>query len=158
MSIIVLPPLFFLSGTSLFFMRYFIIEQTNSYHQLVNMSISFKMNSKNYYSLNPDEVHISSACLSENEASIPYFSALLSQDEQERASGFRFVRDQKRYTISRGILRSLLARYLGEAPQKIEILYGLWGGFVRQSTNIPLIRRNYPTLTQMHLPNEFHLI
>ena len=31
-------------------------------------------------------------------------------------------------------------------------------GFVRQSTSIPLIRRNYPALTQTHLPNEFHLL
>lgn len=84
------------------------------------------MNSKEYHPLNLDEVHIWSACL-EDECNVPYFSSLLSQDEQERASRFRFSRDQKRYTISRGILRSLLARYLGEAPQRIEILYGLWG-------------------------------
>ena len=32
------------------------------------------------------------------------------------------------------------------------------GGFVRQGTSTPLIRRNYPILTQTHLPNEFHLL
>jgi 4'-phosphopantetheinyl transferase len=85
------------------------------------------MESNHYFSLNFDEVHIWSACLSENEASLPYFTSLLSQDEQERASHFKFSRDQERYTISRGILRSLLAGYLEEPLQKIEILYGLWG-------------------------------
>jgi 4'-phosphopantetheinyl transferase len=77
--------------------------------------------------LKPNEVHIWSACLSKNESKATYFSALLSGDERERASCFKFSRDQKRYTISRGILRSLLAAYLGETPQKIEIAYGLWG-------------------------------
>ncbi|MBY0272702.1 MAG: 4'-phosphopantetheinyl transferase superfamily protein [Alphaproteobacteria bacterium] len=85
------------------------------------------MKSKDCFFLNLDEVHIWSACLSENEANLPYFSSLLSQDEQKRASHFKFSKDQKRYTISRGILRSLLAEYLGEPLQKIEILYGLWG-------------------------------
>ncbi|MBY0272897.1 MAG: 4'-phosphopantetheinyl transferase superfamily protein [Alphaproteobacteria bacterium] len=85
------------------------------------------MESKDCFSLKFNEVHIWSACLSENETSLPYFTSLLSQDEQERASHFKFSRDQKRYTISRGILRSLLAGYLREPLQKIEILYGLWG-------------------------------
>jgi len=85
------------------------------------------MNSKEYHPLKLNEVHIWSACLSENESQMPYFASLLSHDEQERASCFRFFRDQKRFTLSRGILRSLLAGYLGEAPQRIEILYGLWG-------------------------------
>ena len=91
------------------------------------MSLSIKMNPKDYFFLNPDEVHVWSACLSENESNLPYFTTLLSQDEQEKANHFRFSRDQKRYTISRGILRNLLAEYLREMPQRIDILYGLWG-------------------------------
>ncbi|MBX9785782.1 MAG: 4'-phosphopantetheinyl transferase superfamily protein [Alphaproteobacteria bacterium] len=85
------------------------------------------MESNHCFSLKFHEVHIWSACLSANEASLPYFASILSRDEQERANDFKFSRDQKRYTISRGILRSLLAGYLGELPHKIEILYGLWG-------------------------------
>lgn len=91
------------------------------------MSLSFKMESKDCFFLNSDEVHIWSGCLTENETNLPYFTSLLSQDEQERANCFRFSREQKRYIISRGILRSLLAGYLEELPQKIEILYGFWG-------------------------------
>ncbi|MBX9621530.1 MAG: 4'-phosphopantetheinyl transferase superfamily protein [Alphaproteobacteria bacterium] len=72
-------------------------------------------------------MHIWSACLSENEANLPCFTSLLSQDEQKKASHFKFSKDQKKYTISRGILRTLLVEYLGKPLQKIEILYGLWG-------------------------------
>jgi 4'-phosphopantetheinyl transferase len=85
------------------------------------------MESKDCFSLKFNEVHIWSAYLSENEANLPCFTSLLSQDEQKRASHFKFSKDQKKYTISRGILRTLLAEYLGEPLQKIEILYGLWG-------------------------------
>lgn len=75
----------------------------------------------------PDEVHIWSASLSEVNNDVAYFSSLLSKDEHERANSFRFYKDQRQYTIARGILRSLLAGYLGESPQTIEIAYGLWG-------------------------------
>lgn len=84
------------------------------------------MSSKDYFSLCSDEVHIWSACLSENEKNISYFTSLLSQDEQEKANCFKFFRDQQKYIVSRGILRSLLAGYLGTL-QRIEIVYGLWG-------------------------------
>lgn len=85
------------------------------------------MNSKNSFLLNSGEVHIWSACLSKNENEISYFTSLLSQDEKEKASHFKFSKDQKRYTISRGILRCLLGKYLREDPEEIEFLYGLWG-------------------------------
>ncbi|MBP6952678.1 MAG: 4'-phosphopantetheinyl transferase superfamily protein [Alphaproteobacteria bacterium] len=76
--------------------------------------------------LKSDEVHIWSASLSEAKNDVAYFASLLSKDEHEQANSFRFYKDQKQYTISRGILRSLLAGYLEEAPQTIEIAYGLW--------------------------------
>lgn len=85
------------------------------------------MESKKHPLIKPDEVHIWTACFSENENNATYFASLLSQDEKERASHYRFFRDQQKYTISRGILRRLLGEYLGETPQKVEILYGLWG-------------------------------
>ena len=77
--------------------------------------------------LSSDEVHIWLASLSETNDDFVYFASLLSKDEHERANSFRFSRDQRQYTMARGILRSLLARYLGGFPQTIEIVYGLWG-------------------------------
>lgn len=91
------------------------------------MSSNFNVKIKECAVLTSDEVHIWLASLSEDKNDIDYFTSLLSQDERERASSFRFSKDQHRYTISRGILRTLLAEYLGEAPRTIEITYGLWG-------------------------------
>lgn len=73
------------------------------------------------------EVHIWSACLTENEDDLSYFSVLLSEDEHQRADGLKFTKDKYAFVISRGILRCLLGRYLKEDPHQIDILYGLWG-------------------------------
>jgi 4'-phosphopantetheinyl transferase len=45
--------------------------------------------------------------------------ALLSADELARASRFHFERDRARYTASRGVLRSILARYLDADPASL---------------------------------------
>ena len=74
-----------------------------------------------------NEIHIWSACLLENEPNIPYFLSTLSKDEYHKARNFKFQKDQQGFIISRGILRCLLGRYLNEEPQRIEILYNLWG-------------------------------
>lgn len=94
---------------------------------LTNIPLRLEMQLKDSFLLNSGEVHIWSACLSENENEISYFTSLLSQDEKEKANQFRLSEDQKRYTISRGILRCLLGNYLRETPEEIEFLYGLWG-------------------------------
>lgn len=91
------------------------------------MNFSLKMNLKGSFYLDPEEVHIWSACLSENDNKILYYASLLSQNEQKRVSSFQFRKDQSRYIISRGILRCLLGRYLEEEPKRIDILYGFWG-------------------------------
>jgi 4'-phosphopantetheinyl transferase len=91
------------------------------------MDFNFKMKSKQCLTLKLDDVHIWSVCLLDNERDIYYLSSLLSKDEEERAGRFRFPRDQERFIITRGILRCLLAGYLEETPQAIEIMYGLWG-------------------------------
>ncbi len=51
----------------------------------------------------------------------------LSPDERERASKFHFVRDQQRFIASRGILRDILARYLGRSPSALHFSYGPFG-------------------------------
>ena len=85
------------------------------------------MESKKRITFQSDEVHIWSACLSDNEIDINYFISILSQDEYERANNFKFPKNKKQFTIARGILRCLLANYLGVSPQSIKIAYGLWG-------------------------------
>ena len=49
---------------------------------------------------------------------------LLSHDERERASAFRFARDRNRYVVGRGVLRGLLGRYTGADPASLEFRYG----------------------------------
>lgn len=51
----------------------------------------------------------------------------LSSDERERASKFHFPADQQRFIASRGILREILARYLGRSPSTLHFSYGPFG-------------------------------
>ena len=91
------------------------------------MNLNSKLQPKALSPLKLEEVHVWSACLPDNERDINYFASLLSEDECQKADSFRFPKDQNSFIISRGILRSLLAMYLGEEPQNLEIMYGLWG-------------------------------
>ncbi|OJW54543.1 MAG: hypothetical protein BGO67_10135 [Alphaproteobacteria bacterium 41-28] len=77
--------------------------------------------------IDPKGVHIWLASLIENERDILLYQSVLSQKELARASNYKFSKDQRRYILSRGILRCLLSRYLGQKPQDINILYSPWG-------------------------------
>ena len=54
-------------------------------------------------------------------------AALLSESERNRAARFVFDRDRRRFIVSRGRLRRLLAERLGLAPQSVELTYGAYG-------------------------------
>ncbi len=49
---------------------------------------------------------------------------LLSDDEVRRADSFKFVHLRRAFIMTRGLLRSLLARYLGTAPETIRFTTG----------------------------------
>jgi 4'-phosphopantetheinyl transferase len=53
--------------------------------------------------------------------------AILSRDEIERASRFRFEDDRSRFIASRSILRQLLSLYLACEPESISLEYNTWG-------------------------------
>ncbi len=55
--------------------------------------------------------------------SIDFFAKLLSSDEQIRADRFRFAQHRQRFIAGRGILRSLLGRYLQIAPDQLQFTY-----------------------------------
>jgi len=55
------------------------------------------------------------------------YKDLLSPDERESAHRFRSFLDRDRYTVGRGVLRSILARYLGQAPESLRFAYGARG-------------------------------
>src|SRR5882724_10871090 len=69
------------------------------------------------------DVHIWLARLDPAESSVLQLQALLSDDELQRAAPFRFERDRRRFVAARGLLRSLLGRYLKRQPQAIRFLY-----------------------------------
>jgi len=49
---------------------------------------------------------------------------LLAADETARADRFRFDRHRRRYIVGRGVLRTLLGRYLDRDPRQIRFRYG----------------------------------
>jgi 4'-phosphopantetheinyl transferase len=52
---------------------------------------------------------------------------LLSPDERARAERYHFQIDRDRFVAARGILRTLLGRYLRASPNSIEFKYGAYG-------------------------------
>src|SRR5215217_8648014 len=54
-------------------------------------------------------------------------SALLSADEWQRARDFRLEHLRDRFTITRGVLRALLARYVDAAANSLRFVYGRRG-------------------------------
>lgn len=78
-------------------------------------------------SLGSREVHVWRAHLPEHTTHLAALSSLLSPDERTSAARFRFASDRERYTLSRGLLRVILSRYLAVAPERLEFSYGPQG-------------------------------
>lgn len=74
-------------------------------------------------SLTDLEVHVWQATLDMPPEVIHSLMTLLSPDEQARAARFRFEAHQHRFVAGRGILRSILACYLGLSPAQLEFSY-----------------------------------
>jgi 4'-phosphopantetheinyl transferase len=73
------------------------------------------------------EVHVWSTKISALAVEEPRFFGMLDALERERALRFRFAWDRSAYVISHGVLRELLARYVGRAPELLEFGVGEWG-------------------------------
>lgn len=54
-------------------------------------------------------------------------SCYLSEDEQQRAAKFHFALHRRRFIANRGIVRSLLGRYLDCHPKAVAFNYGAYG-------------------------------
>jgi 4'-phosphopantetheinyl transferase len=77
--------------------------------------------------LEENTVDIWSADLDRSPHEVCRLHDTLSPDERERASKFHFAEDQQRFIASRGILRDVLARYLGRSPSALHFSYGPFG-------------------------------
>jgi 4'-phosphopantetheinyl transferase len=69
-------------------------------------------------------VHVWRASLSVTHEVLGRLSAHLDESERTRASRFIFERDRDHFIAARGILRELLARYLGCSPEGLRFAYG----------------------------------
>lgn len=74
--------------------------------------------------LTGSDLHIWAALLSGSPDELAYFHSLLNAEEKARAERFYFERDRNRYIFGRGILRTLLAGYLGIEAAEIRMTYG----------------------------------
>lgn len=59
----------------------------------------------------------------QSDEALAALALLLSEDETARAREFYFERDRRRFVVGRGALRSILSRYLGQAPREIRFRY-----------------------------------
>ena len=78
----------------------------------------------NALTLQPDEVHVWRVALDQPDAVVERLAETLAPDEASRAARFYFDRDRRHYTVGRGILRTLLGRYLDQPPTTLAFAYG----------------------------------
>lgn len=71
------------------------------------------------------EVHLWQAALDGRPADI--FESFLSPDELTRANRFHFIKDRNHFVVARGLLRNLLAAYLGVNCAELRFSYGAQG-------------------------------
>jgi 4'-phosphopantetheinyl transferase len=74
--------------------------------------------------LDERHIHLWTVGLTASEEALGACSVLLSGQEAERATSFRFPQHRREFIIAHGFLRILLARYSGATPEAIEFAYG----------------------------------
>jgi 4'-phosphopantetheinyl transferase len=74
-------------------------------------------------SLATGDVHLWRATLDRLPAEIEALARLLSPDERARAARFHAWRDRCRFVAARGLLRTILGRYLGAEPARLRFSY-----------------------------------
>jgi 4'-phosphopantetheinyl transferase len=72
-----------------------------------------------------DEVHLWRVKLSTEPEH--HWHGILATDEQERAHRFHFAADRHRFTVTRGLLWTLLGRYIEMAPESLCFAYNEFG-------------------------------
>jgi 4'-phosphopantetheinyl transferase len=77
--------------------------------------------------LSPNEVHVWCASLEAAPSTIQSLQHVLSAEEVARADRFRFARDRQHFIVARGLLRTLLGRYLQMAPEDLCFVYNAYG-------------------------------
>jgi len=90
--------------------------------------------------LSYDRVDVWRLAMDQPEARVTALYGILGADERARADRFYFEKDRRRYTVARGGLRQILARYLCVAPCAVAFEYSEYGkpsiGNVRTTQDI----------------------
>jgi len=73
------------------------------------------------------EVHVWRAALDQPASHVRNLAQILSSDERNRAQRFHFERHKRRFTVGRGVLRTILGWYLDIEPRQLEFSYGPQG-------------------------------
>lgn len=73
--------------------------------------------------LNRDEIHVWLAFLDQPDYRVRRLEQLLSKDERMRAESFCFERDRKSFIVGRGLLRTILGRYLRIEPSRLQFSF-----------------------------------
>lgn len=77
--------------------------------------------------LTSDDVHVWRACLNVIESRLRSLSQIISKDELRKANRFHFKRDRERFIVRRGLLRTILGRYLDVEPNRLHFRYNSYG-------------------------------
>lgn len=77
--------------------------------------------------LKSGEIHLWRADLGRHVGVLPALERTLAPDEFAKARQFRLERDRNRYVFAHGVLRTILARYVGATPSQLVFRYGLAG-------------------------------
>ncbi len=77
--------------------------------------------------LTRDAVHVWRAATMIAPSRLARLRDVLAPDEHARAARFVREEDRRRYTVARGVLRTLLGRYLNVDPVSLEFCYGAHG-------------------------------
>lgn len=77
--------------------------------------------------LSQAEVHVWRVSLDQPANVIERLRSTLAEDERVRAAKYHFAKDQVRFVVGRGALRSVLGRYLSVLPGSLQFHYGPHG-------------------------------
>ena len=77
--------------------------------------------------LSSNDVHVWCATLDQPITRVQQLAQTLSDDERVRAERFHFDQDRKRFIVGRGVLRTILSRYVGIEPGRLQFCYGSQG-------------------------------
>ena len=77
--------------------------------------------------LSDNDVHIWRLELEHSDLCAVKFASILSEKERARAASLIFRRNRNRFTVCRGVLRTILGTYLNAEPGQLEFFYGPYG-------------------------------